>query len=275
MVSIVSGCDMKVKNRWALLISLLVVVLQACSSSPLRPPYPAYVAVDELPDAYVAGLPGVRAKHLSGDPRTQRASYRIELPADWSFTTGASPGQSIEIYVLAGAIQLGEFSLTEGGYVYLPPGMSGLQMKSTGGALILYFLDEADDAAVIQTPLLTSSELIDWSQQDIGVSVKELRADPGSGARTWLLNIRPEAILSWQKSSQMVEAYLVSGAIDYSECNGDQFGTDEYLPGGYYHRPPGAIHAGPATQTANGAVWFMRVLGAERVEIVEGCSAQE
>jgi len=265
---------MKIKNLPTLTITFLLAVFAACSSSPPMPPYPAYIAVGELPDAYVGGLPGARAKQLSGDPRTQRGSYRIELPSDWSFTTGASPGQSVEIYVLSGAIQLGEFSLAQGGYAYLPPGMSGLQMKSEEGALMLYFVDEANDSAVIQTPLITSSELLAWDQQDIGVAVKELRADPGSGARTWLLDIRPEAILSWQRSSQMVEGYLLSGAIDYSECSGDQFVTDEYLPGGYYHRPPGAIHAGPATKAVDGAVWFLRVLGEEQVEIMESCISE-
>jgi len=265
---------MRTEYLWSPIPLLAMLILSACSSGPLKPPYPAYIAVDELPDAFVAGLPGSRAKHLSGDPRTQRASYRVQLPADWSFTTGASPGQSVEIYVLAGEIQLGEFSLTEGGYAYLPPGLSGLQMESSDGALLLYFLDEANDAAVIQTPLLTNSDLLEWQPQDIGVSVKELRADPGSGARSWLLNIGPEALLPWQRSSQIVEGYLVSGSIDYSECSGDQFGTEEYLPGGYFHRPPGAIHAGPATQSAAGAIWFLRVLGSEQIEIVEGCLSE-
>ena len=62
-----------------------LLLLTACASGPLRPPYPAYISVDELPDAFVAGLPGVRAKQMSVDPRTQRGSYRITVPADWSF----------------------------------------------------------------------------------------------------------------------------------------------------------------------------------------------
>jgi len=251
----------------------LACVLAACASSPVPPPYPAYIAVGELPDAFVAGLPGVRAKHLSGDPRTQRASYRIQIPSDWSFTTGASPGQSVEIYVLAGAIQLGEFDLTKGGYAYLPPGLSGLSMKSVNGALILYFLDEANDASVIQTPLITNSDLLTWEPQDIGVSTKDLRSDPGSGARTWLLNISADAILPWQRSSQMVEGYLIAGSIAYSECSGEKFGTETYATGGYFHRPPGAVHAGPETQTAAGATWLLRVLGPEKIEVVDGCAS--
>ena len=256
-----------------MIIVFAVCLLAACASKPLKPPYPSYIAVDELPDAFVAGLPGIRAKQLSVDPRTQRASYRISVPPDWSFTTGASPAHSVEIYVLAGEIRIGEFPLTAGGYAYLPAGGRGTQIDSDSGAVMLYFLDEAASGAVIQTPMITSSDLLDWQAQDIGIYVKELRKDPGSGARTWLMRVDPEAIIPLQKSSRNVEGYLVSGAIDYSECSGGMSGTDQYLPGGYFHRPPGAVHGGPDTTTASGATWYLRVLGDETVDFVDECPA--
>jgi len=248
-----------------------MLAISACASRPIAPPYPSFIDVNGLPDAFIAGLPGIRAKQLSVDPRTQRASYRVALPADWSFTTGASPGQSVELFVLAGEIRLGEFSLRPGGYAYLPPGHTGMQMETSNGALMLYFLDDADGAAVIQTPLITNSELIDWQSEDIGVAVRELRRDPGSGARTWLQRIDPQAILPLQRSTQNVEGYLVSGSIMYSECSEGISGTGQYLPGGYFHRPPGATHAGPDTTTESGAVWYLRVLGEEQIETVDAC----
>ena len=60
-------------------LGFFVLLLSACASRPLPPPYPAYIAVDELPAAFVASLPGVRAKQLSLDPRTQRVSYRLAV----------------------------------------------------------------------------------------------------------------------------------------------------------------------------------------------------
>ena len=264
------GCRLNSRLTTAVFVALLIA---ACSSGPQRPSYPAYIVVDELPDAFIAGLPGVRAKQLAVDLRTQRASYRILIPADWSFTTGASPGQSVEIFVLAGSIELGEFLLEAGGYAYIPSGMTGMSMNSDDGASILYFLDHADEAAVIQTPLITNSNLIDWQTEDIGVSVKELRADPGSGARTWLLKIDEDAILSWQRSSRAVEGYLLAGGMNYSECVGELFGTEPYLPGGYYHRPPGAIHGGPESTTTGSATWYLRVTGTDTVDVVDGCAA--
>ena len=137
-------------TRWK---TLLFLGLSGCASGPPTVPYPAFIVVDELPDAFVAGLPGVRAKQLTGDSHTGRSGSRIQIPADWEFSTGASPGLSVEIFVLAGELHLGEFSLTAGGYAYVPPGSTGLPMRSESGATVLYFLDPANERAVIQTLL--------------------------------------------------------------------------------------------------------------------------
>jgi len=249
----------------------LMMLMAACASRPLPPPYPAYINVDELPDAFVASLPGARAKQLSMDPRTQRVSYRLAVPPGWSFTTGGSPIHSVEIFVLAGQVEIGEFSLSPGGYFYIPPGMPGAQMRSGGGAVMLYFFDEANQAAAIQTPIISNSDLVEWRQEDVGVRVKNLRLDPGSGARTWLMQIDQDAVMPFQQSSQVVEGYLLSGSIRYSECSGGVAGTDEYLPGGYFHRPPGVVHAGPDTGTTTIATWYLRTPGEQRIEIVDGC----
>jgi hypothetical protein len=257
--------------------TLLVVFLclAGCASAPPPLPYPAFISVDELPDAFVASLPGVRAKQLSIDPRTQRVSYRLAIPADWSGTTGGSPIHSMEIYVIAGAVEVGEFELTAGGYAYLPAGMSGAGMTSDSGAIILAFFDEADSRAVIQTPIITNSELLEWTNSDIGVSVKDLRYDPGSGARTWLVRITPDAILNWQKSSRLVEGYLVEGSLTTSECSGGMPVTDDYLAGGYFNRPPDAVSGGPETVTVSGATWYLRVSGENVTEQVDGCPQSE
>ena len=259
------------KTRFTWVAWFVAISMAGCASGPPELPYPAFIVVDELPDSFAAGLPGVRAKQLAGDPRTQRSSSRIIIPPDWQFSTGASPGQSVEIFVLGGAIELGEFSLTEGGYAYIPAGSMGLQMRSTNGAFLLYFVDDANEMAVIQTPLITNSNLIEWQPGATGFATRELRADPGSGARTWLLRLEPDAAKAWQHSSQIVEGYLLSGSTVESECVGGDVVSYEYLPGGYFHRPPGAVHGGPESRTVAGAVWFLRVLDGEQIETFDGC----
>jgi len=263
-------------RRLSVFVVAIILLVSGCISGPPSVPYPAFIAVDDLPDAFVAGLPGVRAKQLAGDARTRRSSTRIQIPADWEFSSGASPGLSVEVFVLAGELRLGEYALTEGGYAYVPPGSTGLPMRSDNGALILYFLDTANDKSVIQTPLITNSNLLGWESPIFdfgsdGLSIKELRADPGSGARTWLLKVDSGANQSWQYSSQTLEGYLLSGSVVDTECVAGEAATYEYLSGGYFHRPPGAIHGGPAATTSASAVWFLRASASEQIELVPGC----
>jgi hypothetical protein len=257
-------------------LAAMALLLSSCAASVPQTPYPAFIQVDDLPNVFIAGLPGVRAKQLAGDPKTRRSSNRILLPADWHFTTGASPGKSVEIFVLAGEIGLGDLTLGPGGYAYLPSGSTGLQMQTARGASLLYFVDDSDPSAVIQTPLILSSDLVGWtplseSPNDIGLSVKELRADPGSGARTWLKRIDSLASQSWQQSSTTREGYLVAGSYRDSECVNGEALTGDYGPGGYFQRVPGAIYGGPEAASVDGAIWFLRTLEKESVQTVAGC----
>jgi len=250
--------------------------LAGCAASAPQTPYPAFLQVEELPDIFIAELPGARAKHLAGNPQTRRSSNRILLPADWQFTTGASPGKSVEIFVLAGEIRLGEFTLGPGGYAYIPSGSTGLRMQTSRGASLLYFLDDADPSAVIQTPIILSSDLVGWtplseSPSDIGLSAKELRFDPGSGARTWLKKIDPFASQSWQQSSIAREGYLVAGSYRGSECVNGEAVSGDYMSGGYFHRAPGAVYGGADAASADGAIWFLREAGKESLQTPAGC----
>lgn len=254
----------------------LALILAGCAVGPSKLPYPAFIDVNELPDVFIAGMPGVRAKSLAGDPQTRRSSQRIALPADWQFTTGASPGMSVEIFVLAGEIRLGNLALQPGGYAYIPSGSTGTSMSTSAGAVLLYFVDEMNSSSVIQTPLIQSSNLLDWQPvstaiSDIGLSVKEFRSDPGSGARTWLLKVDPTAVQSWRHSSLSKEGYLVSGNYRTSECLQGEPVTADYLPGGYYYRPAGAVHGGTEEKSTGESIWFIRALGNEVVNDVAGC----
>ena len=276
---IVSGCKTR-DSRYTLLAAVCLAVLSGlpgCAANKPQTPYPAFVQVDGLPDVFIAGLPGVRAQQLAGNPQTRRSSNRILLPADWHFTTGASPGKSVEIFVLAGEIGIGDLTLGAGGYAFIPSGSTGMQIKTERGALLLYFLDDANAKAVIQTPLILSSNLVGWtplseSPNDIGLSVKDLRADPGSGTRTWLMKIDPVATQGWQQSSSGREGYLVSGSYRDSECINGEAVTGDYTPGGYFHRVPGAVYGGPDAASPDGAIWFLRTPENEMLKTLAQCA---
>jgi hypothetical protein len=255
----------------------LSLIFAGCAAGPAQLPYPAFIDVNELQDVFIAGMPGIRAKSLAGDPQTRRSSSRIILPADWQFTTGASPGMSVEIFVLTGEIRLGDLDLQAGGYAFIPSGSTGMSLSTRDGAVLLYFVDEMDSSSVIQTPLIQSSNLLEWqpvstAMSDIGLSVKELRADPGSGARTWLLKVDPSALQSWRQSSVTKEGYLVSGTYRTSECLQGEAVTEDYLPGGYFYRPAGAVHGGTEEKSSGESIWFMRVQDIETENDVADCA---
>ena len=264
--------------RNGLLLSFFVIA--ACASAPRDVPYPAFMQVDTLPDVFMVGLPGIRAKELAGNPDTRRSSSRLLLPPRWKFGTGASPDKSVEIYVLAGNIQLGDFNLGPGGYAYIPPGSTGLRMQTEGGASLLYFLDDGNPASVIQTPMILSRDILNWQPisddpNDVGVSRKELRFDPGSGARTELLRVEAGATRPWMRSTVAEEGYLLEGNYRHSECVDGKSITSRYTPGGYYHRPAGAINGSLSSENSGAAVWLVRTLGHGTTTAVGACTAGE
>ena len=245
-----------------LLFCALALQMTACAPSQPDVPYPAYVRVDEVADVFIAGLPGVRAKGLVGaNSDSTGGSYRIDLPSSWQGTSGASPDKTLEIFVIDGELSVADVSLKRGGYAYLPPGTLGFKLKSSTGARILYFLDDIEPTAVIRTPLILESGLIDWQDTDTeDVAVKELRANPGSGARTWLQRIQPGATIPWQSSTANREGYLVVGNYTHSECVGTEVATDVYFSGGYVYRPAHSINGGPDSFAATTSIWFFREL---------------
>jgi quercetin dioxygenase-like cupin family protein len=246
-------------NKTLILLALTVVLHCAgCASGREPPPY-AFINSDELPDLFLAALPGVRAKEYLSDMRTRSASNRIDLPQAWTGTTGGAPGKTLEIFVVSGTLRLADIELTAGGYAYIPPGSLGFRLESPEGARILYFLADQDENSQIRSAIILDSRLLDWQATDsIGVFEKELRKDPGSGERTWLLRYEPGADIPWQSSSTTLEGYLISGKFQDSECVAGEPYTDIYLPGGYFRRPANLVHGGPAAEAIQESVWFLR-----------------
>lgn len=247
-------------NKLRVVLTLvLAAFVAACASTAGAPAYPAFVVSDEIPDRFLAALPGVLAKEYAGDMRTRSVSNRIDLPAGWSGTTGGAPGKALEIFVLSGDLSLADIDLSKGGYAFVPPGSLGFNMVSDGGAQILWFLSDFDSDAAIQAPLILDSDLVNWQASDrVGIFTKDLRVDPGSGERTWLMRYETGADIPWQSSSTQLEGYLMSGQFQDSECVAGLPYTDLYLPGGYFRRPPEAVHGGPEAMVLEESVWFMR-----------------
>ncbi len=253
----------------------LLTLLGSCASSPPKLPYPAFIQTDDLSDVFMATLPGVRAKRYAEDYATQTGRYRIDVPADWSGTSGGMPQAALEIFVLEGELEVGDMKLIPGGYAYLPSGSLGFRLRSNSGARMLFFMSTESPSAVIRSPLILDGVESTWQPMAPGLSSRVLRFDPGSGARTWLLRTTAEAVPEWETSSVAREGYLVSGAHTMSECQNGEARTGEYRPGGYFLRPPNTIYGGGDTAVAGESVWFLRELSGGSIVSTGACIATE
>ena len=104
-----------------------------------------------------------------------------------------------------------------------------------------------------------------------GLSTSELRADPGSCARAWLLRIEAGAAIPWESSSAAREGYLVAGEYRHSECVNGRAVTDTYRPGGYFRRPAGVINGGPQSGAQSMTTWFLRETEAAVHDSADDC----
>jgi hypothetical protein len=264
---------MIIKRMRALFAGAIVFLTAACASGPPEVPYPAFVDVGSLPDIFIAGLPGVRAKPLVGATSDSAGGgYRIDLPSAWQGTSGASPGKTLEIFVIEGELSVADIDLKRGGYAYLPPGTLGFNLKSPTGAKILYFLDDIDVTAMIKTPLILESGMLEWEDTEHeGLATKVLRYDPGSGARSWLLQIEPDADIPWESSTANREGYFVVGNYTHSECVAGEPNTGVYGPGGYVYRPSHSISGGPESGAVSTSIWFFREHTDSRITVHDEC----
>lgn len=250
----------------------VIALLAACTSGAPKVPYPAFLQVDELSDVFMASMPGIRAKQLAGNPQTRRSSNRIDLPADWQGTSGGAPGRSTEIFVLLGSLTIADIELPRGGYIFLPAGSLGFNIVSEQGAQILYFVNDSDPESIIRSPIIIDTNLLPWEPTETpGVSIKEMRRDPGNGAATWLQRVEAGVSMPWQSSTVLREGYLVAGQFEDSECVNGEALAWSYTEGGYFYRPAGAIHGGQDSGGGAEAIWFLRETEGGTDTVEPGC----
>lgn len=258
--------------RHTLLISIaLGAAFAGCASSTSNLPYPAFVQTDELSDVFMATLPGVRAKRYSENVAERTGRYRIDLPADWTGTSGGVAQAALEIFVIAGELTVGDMKLIPGGYAYLPSGSLGFRLASSQGARILYMVSAEDPAAVIRSPLISDGVTPQWEEERPGIRMRILRQDPGSGATTWLVRVSPSAEHEWRRSQTAREGYLVSGAMTLSECFEGKERSGTYTAGGYFLRPGDTVFGGGDTAATRESTWFLREVNAGGEVPVAGC----
>ena len=144
---------------------------------------------------------------------------------------------------------------------------------------MLVFTDLVGPGSGLSETFVASARALDWRPGTVAaeaglpldLSVKDLKRDPATGARTWLVKIGPGVEVPWESHSVVEEGYLLEGDYRLSECLPEGRQEGEYLPGGYFRRPANWIHSGPESGTDGGAVWLMRSPAALDVTFHEAC----
>lgn len=221
-------------------------------------------------------LPGcaeAMARPLSADPESGAATELLELPAGWK-APGGSFSSGLEMLVVEGRLDVGDFALKRFSYSYLPAGVAAGPWSAPTGARVLWMpegrldfeagIDDRPGARVaLRIPQIDSSAM-PWQPTitpgfPSGAMRKTLRVDPDTGAGSWILGMLPQVREQRREVHPTAEeAFTLLG-----ESVSDR-GISR--PGEYFWRPPFIPH-GPF-ETDVGVMIFFRTDGPLRTDYI-------
>ena len=93
---------------------------------------------------------------------------------------------------------------------------------------------------------------------ELPLAVKNLKRDPVTGARTFLVRAGAGVTVPWETHPVSEEGFLLEGDHRIEECLPSGLRSGVYQVGGYFYRPPGLMHMGPRTFSTETHVWLVR-----------------
>jgi len=209
---------------------------------------------------------GLDGQVLSVDPASGAASLRLRLARGLTRPGGYGDAE-LELYVLAGAIELGGARHGAGSYLCVPPGVALPPLASPRGAELLAFSNggppgftasDSDHPSAARDGLiaLDAAGALRWEAGGgypaarPGRLVKVLRSAPGSRALSCLIALAPQyrhEAIGYHDCA--TESYLIAG--DYWSLQ-----AGACAAGSYAWRPPW-VNQGPA-RSERGALLFLR-----------------
>ena len=224
----------------------------------------------------IESVRGLSAKILREDQKSGALAVKTDIAAGWRDPRVGRHAGPFEIYVLEGTVSLGPIDLSAGDFVRIPRRAIYGPMESGSGAELLWFFDGPADFETSQsTTVYTASWTVardaetPWVEAlvareagvELDLEVKNLRNDPSTGARTFLVRAGEGVVVPWETHPVSEEGYLLDGEHRLEEClpSGLQAGT--YQPGGYFFRPPDLMHMGPGSTYEESVTWLIRTPG--------------
>lgn len=213
--------------------------------------------------------PGLMIRMLGEDPESGMLTAVVDAPEGWQ-APPLTPAVNLEVYMLDGALALGDVTLRPGFYSYRVAGDSlGALSAPAGCSAIVRFAAtpafsesetgegrplHADAVPCLDTwqepwidPLSASAPSEDFRA---GVMVKMLRRDTETGATTHLAGLMPGWFMPGQELHPVIEEnYCLSGDVHIADVDGEPGYTMQ--PGCYLARPPGVAHGPIVSKNGN------------------------
>jgi hypothetical protein len=222
------------------------------------------------------GFPsGVDVKLLSRDAESGAVSLLARLHAGWRNAVGYH-ASDMEMFVLNGAVKIGDRRFSDRCFTYVPAGVSYGPMAVEKETIALWFFEggasftasttSKPDAAVDQQvryknyfdePWEAAVE-IGFSKQP-GIFMKILKRLPNDGPMTWIAGSfagRPPR--KYEVHPSVEEAWLLEGEFNLAECLPEGLKVWHMTEGSYFYRPPHILHIGPNSGSRSYAIWFFR-----------------
>ncbi len=237
-----------------------------------------FVQAQALPwtaDAAPFGRARAQCRVLSQDAATGAATLLIRYPPGWQ-APPASIAATEELFVLDGALQIGDERYGHYDYACLPAGLPRGAARSTDGAVVLTMFDATPHLSTSaqgfdarkHIPRLdtTSRGLEGWIQNPYtrylpGTGVQTLREDPDTGEITILYSALPFRFMAKRWSHpQVQEMYVLAGEYAVNDVG-------VMRPGAYAWWEPHRYHGPYGSRT--GFLMLIRAVGGPLANLIE------
>ncbi len=215
--------------------------------------------ISGMPDNVAFGSKRLLTWHDSG-----ASTSRVVIPRKFEAPSGFFTAD-LEIFVLRGAIQMGEWQLTKHGYSFIPAGVrvgpwkvlgdeeTEILWMENGSLKYKYALNDHPDARLRDFIPALDSKLLPWGKTDtvqFEVSKKKYLRKDSNGGGVWLLAILPH----YDGRNQMIQSYNEEAysLVGYCDIGNYSFAKDHF---GYCP----SFSTLPRHKTDDGGLFFVRV----------------
>lgn len=240
-----------------------------------------------------AGLPpGVEAKLLSRDAASGAVSLMARLPAGWRNAAGHH-ASDMEIFVLEGAVKIGDRRFTERCFTYVPAGVSYGPVAVEMETIALWFFDgdASFTASRVSKPGAAVNQQVEYKNyfdvpweaaveigfsKQPGIFMKILKRLPNDGPMTWVAGSfagRPPR--KYEVHPSVEEAWLLEGEFNLAECLPEGLKIWHMTGGSYFYRPPNIRHIGPNSGSRSYAIWLFRTPAKLASEYFDDCDVRK